>query len=77
MKDYTKQISDAVGKLGASEVKFEESSVGEKNGWAFAVYYGRPYAGFVSSLVKTNIGAVRNFLKYANTGSFSLYGNAE
>ena len=52
--------------------------LGEETGWNFAVYYdGRSYPNFISSLVKTEIGAKRNLAKYLKTGRFSWYGNAE
>jgi hypothetical protein len=68
----------AFEKSGATRCTFQESTVGEKRGWGFAVHYnGKEYPNFVSSLVKTNKGAVRNATRYFNTGKFSLYGNAE
>lgn len=54
------------------------SSIRNKKGWAFSVYWNnRPYPNFVSCLVKTEIGAKRGLKKYLNTGKFSWYGNAE
>ncbi len=53
-------------------------NVGDKQGFCFEVTWdNRPYPNFVSSLVKTEIGARRNLNKYLCTGKFSLYGNAE
>ena len=55
-----------------------KSNIGNKEGWAFSVYWdNRPYPNFISSLVKTKIGAERNLKKYLNTRKFSVYGNAE
>lgn len=55
-----------------------KATVGSKTGYAFSVYYnGRDYPSFVSSLVRTEIGAKRNLARYIKTGEFSIYGNAE
>ena len=55
-----------------------KSRVGNKEGYAFSVYWDdRPYPNFISSLVKTEKGARRNLNIYLRTRKFSIYGNAE
>ena len=55
-----------------------QGNIGNKTGYCFEVYYNnRDYPNFISSLVKTEIGAKRQLTRYINTGKFSLYGNAE
>lgn len=61
-----------------TKTEIKKSSVGNKNGFCFCVYWdNKQYPNFVSSLVKTERGAKNNLNKYLKTGKFSLYGNAE
>lgn len=79
MKTSFDKAMDKAREQDITEVKFHNCGEEDhKEGWAFSIYWkNRPYPNFISSKVKTNKGAVRNFCKYINTGKFSLYGNAE
>lgn len=70
----TRQIAEN----NISKTVVREGNLGTKKGWCFEVYYdGRSYPNFISSLVRTKIGAERNLKKYLKTGAFSFYGNGE
>jgi len=69
---------------GITKVEFREVTTWkgrrrniEGRGWCFDIYFDRPYPNIISSAVKTNRGAIRNFIKYIKTGKLSSWGNAE
>ena len=62
---------------GVTKVEIREVNTTKGKGWCFDIYWGASYPNLISSAVKTKIGAVRNFIKWAKTGKFSTYGNAE
>lgn len=75
MKTSFDKYMDIARMQGVTKVEFLGD---DAKGWSFAITWeNRPYPNFVSSRVKTNNGAVRNFGRYIKTGKFSLYGNAE
>ena len=56
----------------------QKSSVGEKKGWAFAIYYNNAsFSNFISALYKTKKETEKQLQRYLDTGKFDTYGNAE
>lgn len=55
----------------------EKGTIGNKKGWCFSVYYGRPYPNFISALYKTKREAQNKLDIYIQTGKFDWYGSAE
>jgi hypothetical protein len=61
-----------------SKIVIERSSVGEKKGWAFQVFWtDRPYPNFISALYKTKRETVLQVDRYLKDKSFDYYGSAE
>lgn len=64
--------------MDKTRVEVGRSQIGDKQGWAFSVYFrGAKHANFVSALYKTKVEAFQASQKYLETGDFELYGSAE
>lgn len=55
-----------------------KSSVGNKKGWAFKVWWGcTTHPNFVSALYRTKKETKKMLAHYLDAGKFELYGSAE
>ena len=64
--------------VGITKTEINKSSVGNKKGWAFSVYFSnRPYPNFTSALYKTKKEIVIELDRYLETGDYDFYGSAE
>jgi len=61
-----------------TKIEIHRSRVGEKEGWAFSVYWNnREYPTLISSLYKTKKTATQKAKEYRERGEFDWYGDAE
>ena len=59
-------------------VKIVPSSVGDKRGYSFSVFFGgRNYPNFVSALYSSKMEAKTASKRYMENGKFDIYGTAE
>jgi len=60
-----------------TRTEINKGAVGNKKGWCFSIYWGRPYPNLVSALYKTKTEIKQQLERYLTTGKFDTYGTAE
>jgi hypothetical protein len=61
-----------------TKTTIQKSSVGNKKGWSFSVYYNdRLYPNLISALYKTKKEIKQQLERYITTGKYDFYGSAE
>jgi len=61
-----------------TKTRIHKSFVGDKEGWAFSIYYdNRPYPNLISAIYKTKREIKEQLQRYLDTGQFDTYGTAE
>ena len=63
--------------MKVTKTEVHKGNVGLKKGWAFSVYYGRPYPNVISALYKTKTETQKELVRYLETGELDTYGSAE
>ena len=63
---------------GVTKTEVHKSSVGNKKGWAFSLYWkNRAFPNMISALYKTKREAAEKLDTYLKTDKFDWYGSAE